>query len=246
MRIGFDLDGVLADLHEPFMRLAVQLFPDLDRQQVVTEPTVPAPPGASEGEPEEEEGEEGPPPPGLALTRRQTEAIWRAVAGIDDFWETLAEHEPGAIARLAALTEARRWEVIFLTSRPKSSGRTVQRQSQRWLERQGFPHPSAFVVHGSRGKIADALRLDAVVDDRPDNCLDVALESKAGAILVWRGAERAVPASARRLGIAVVSSVSECLDALVTAEAASGSEGMLEKLRRVFGLRTKPASPFGR
>lgn len=244
MRIGFDLDGVLADLHEPFMRLAVQLFPDLDRQEVLKEPAVPAPPGASGDETEEED--EGPPPPGLALTRRQTEAIWRAVAGIDDFWETLAEHEPGAIARLAALTDERRWEVIFLTSRPASSGRTVQRQTQRWLERQGFPHPSAFVVHGSRGKIADALRLDAVVDDRPDNCLDVALESKAGAILVWRGAERAVPVSARRLGIAVVSSVSECLDALVTAEAAGGSERILDRLRRVFGLRTKPASPFGR
>jgi len=244
MRIGFDLDGVLADLHEPFMRLALELFPDLDRQLAEEEPGLPPAPGTTDETASDEL--EDPPPPSVSLTRRQTEAVWKAVSRIEDFWETLGECEPGAIARLASLAEERRWEVIFLTSRPSSAGRTVQRQSQRWLERHGFLHPSAFVVHGSRGKIADALRLDAVVDDRPDNCLDVALESKAGALLLWRGREQAVPASAKRLGIAVVPSMTTCLDALVTADDASGPGSMLERLRRVFGLRTKPASPFGR
>jgi len=245
MRIGFDLDGVLADLHDPFMKVACELFPELDRQSVREEPAVPGTPGADVEEGAADDLDD-PPPPGLSLTRRQTEAVWKAVGRTEDFWETLGECEPGAIARLADLVEERRWEVIFLTSRPASAGRTVQRQSQRWLERHGFPHPSAFVVHGSRGKIAAALRLDAVVDDRPDNCLDVALESKAGAVLVWRGQAQAVPASARRLGIAVVPSVSQCFDALVTADDAKGPDSVLDRLRRVFGLRTKPASPFGR
>lgn len=244
MRIGFDLDGVLADLHEPFMRLALELFPDLDRQLAEREPDLPPAPETAEDTSSEETAD--PPPPGVSLTRRQTEAVWKTVGRIDDFWETLGECEPGIIARLASLADERRWEVIFLTSRPSSAGRTVQRQSQRWLERHGFQHPSAFVVHGSRGRIADALRLDAVVDDRPDNCLDVALESKAGAVLVWRGQEHVVPASARRLGIAVVPSMATCLDALVTADDARGPDSMLDRLRRVFGLRTKPASPFGR
>ena len=30
MRIAFDLDGVLADLHTPFVTTAIQLFPELD------------------------------------------------------------------------------------------------------------------------------------------------------------------------------------------------------------------------
>jgi hypothetical protein len=30
MRIGFDLDGVLADLHTPFVQTATRLFPNLD------------------------------------------------------------------------------------------------------------------------------------------------------------------------------------------------------------------------
>jgi hypothetical protein len=98
--------------------------------------------------------------------------------------------------------------------------------------------PSVYVVHGSRGRIAAALNLDVIVDDRPENCLDVALESKAGAILVWRGSKEAVPASARRFGIAVVPSVAACLDALVEIERSDQRGSLLDRLRRLFGLRT--------
>jgi hypothetical protein len=134
---------------------------------------------------------------------------------------------------------------MFITSRPHSAGVTVQRQSQRWLQRMGFDMPSCFVVHGSRGRIAEALRLDVVVDDRPENCLDVVLESKAGAIMVWRGTKANVPVSARRLGIAVVSTVAAALDALVKAEEPGSEGGLLDRLRRLFGLRTGSSSgPF--
>jgi hypothetical protein len=134
--------------------------------------------------------------------------------------------------------------VIFVTSRPTSRGRTIQRQSQRWLERCGFPLPSVYVVHGSRGRIAEALALDVVVDDRPENCLDVVLESRAGAILVWRGDERGVPASAKRMGIAVVPTIARCLDALAEAERPGQETGFLDRLRRLLGLKTRPTSAF--
>jgi hypothetical protein len=101
-------------------------------------------------------------------------------------------------------------------------------------------------VHGSRGRIADALAIDVVVDDRPDNCLDIVLESKAGALLVWRGPQSTVPVSAKRLGIAVVPTVAAVLDALVEAERASDGGGFLDRLRRLFGVKTKPASPLMR
>ena len=93
--------------------------------------------------------------------------------------------EPGAVAYLAAIAAERRWDVLFVTTRPASAGDTTQVQSQRWLETHGFPRPSVYVVKGSRGKIAEALQLDAVIDDRPENCLDVVVESTARAILVW-------------------------------------------------------------
>ena len=70
---------------------------------------------------------------------------------------------------------------------------------------------------------------------------DIVLESKAGAILVWRGDSAGVPASARRLGIAVVPTVAACLDAVIAAEDDASGESFLDRLRRIFGVRTKKA-----
>ncbi len=139
-----------------------------------------------------------PPVVKLNLTPRQERRLWRHIASVEDFWETLEETEPGVIMRLAEIAAARRWEIIFLTKRPKTMGGTAQVQSQRWLASKGFPLPSVYVVQGSRGRIASALDLDVVVDDRPENCLDVVIDSKARAILVWREDEKALPTAARR------------------------------------------------
>ncbi len=238
MRIAFDMDGVLADLHQPFVQAAIRLFPELD-PATINAPDVGASPPDDPPEPEGE-APDAPAAAPLAISNRQADAVWKYLGTVDNFWEGLKELEPGAIARLAALADERRWEVLFITSRPHSAGLTVQRQTQRWLQRLGFPLPSVFVVHGSRGRLAEALRLDVVVDDRPDNCLDVLLESKAGAILVWRGDERAVPASARRMGIGVVPTVDACLSALVEAERdTAGNGGMIDRLRRLLGLSVK-------
>jgi hypothetical protein len=241
MRLAFDLDGVLADLHTPFVRTAVRLFPELDPSAIGA-----ADIGASPPDTEDMKSEDAPavPTPAVPLTRRHSDAVWRTLAATDDFWESLTEIEPGAIKRLAQLADERRWEVLFITSRPSSTGRTVQRQSQRWLERCGFPLPSVYVVHGSRGKVAEALALDVVVDDRPENCLDVVLESKAGALLVWRGPEASVPSSARRLGIAAVPTVAKVFEALIEAEPNDSGGGFVDRLRRLFGLKTRSSSPL--
>lgn len=248
MRIAFDLDGVLADLHGPFAATALRMFPELDVTSLRS-PDVGASPPESDVESDaaaEPAAAAIPALTTLPLTGRQSRAVWAAMTAVEDFWCTLDEIESGSIRRLAEIADERRWEILFITSRPWASGRTVQRQSQHWLERRGFPMPSLFVVHGSRGRIADALNLDIVVDDRPENCLDVALESKAGSILVWRGDRDAVPASARRFGIAVVPTVAACLDALVEIEQPEDANGLLDRLRRFFGLRTTRAATPGR
>jgi hypothetical protein len=238
MRVAFDLDGVLADLHGPFVRAARQLFPAIDPSLIGA-----ADVGASPPDEEERAPLQDAPPIATSgrsepLTRRQSDAIWRTLSATENFWEGLKEIEEGMIARLSALSEERRWEVLFITSRPSAAGRTVQRQSQRWLAERGFALPSVYVVHGSRGRVADALALDVVVDDRPENCLDVVLESRAGAILVWRGTEASVPTSAKRLGIAVVPSVARVLEALVETDR-RGDGTLLDRLRAMFGLRTR-------
>ena len=242
MRIAFDLDGVLADLHGPFVNTVHQLFPEIDQRAVGA-----ADIGASPPDDQPEDAADGVPPlptptRPTPLTRRQSDAVWRRLAATENFWENLKEIEEGAIARLAALADERGWEVLFITSRPRSAGRTVQRQSQRWLAARGFPLPSVYVVHGSRGKVAEALAIDVVVDDRPDNCLDVVLESRAAALLVWRGSPSTVPASAKRLGIAAVPTVAGVLEALVETDRRDGEGSLLQRLRTLFGLRTRSQS----
>ena len=241
MRIAFDLDGVLADLHSAFAETALRLFPELDTtalksSEIGSSPPVDEAADSIVAKPKTTTN--------LPLTSRQTDAVWDSLSGTTDFWETLSEIEPGTIRTIAKLADDRRWEMLFITSRPKSAGRTVQRQSQRWLQKMGFPMPSLYVVHGSRGLIAKALQIDVVVDDRPENCLDVVLESQAGAILVWRGQKEAVPGSAKRMGIAVVPTVAECLDAIVKIEQPD-ERGVLDRLRSLFGLRTS-RSPLSR
>jgi hypothetical protein len=240
VRIGFDLDGVLADLHGPFVQAAVRLFPELDPSAIKSGDIGASPPDDTDGAPEPDSEVAPQEPTNVAISGEQSDAVWKHLEAVENFWETLGEIESGAIARIAALTEERKWEVIFVTSRPHAVGRTVQRQSQRWIQGLGFPMPSVFVVHGSRGRIADALRLDVVIDDRPENCLDVVLES----ILIWRGDKASVPASARRLGIAVVPTVAACLDAIVEAERTGGESGILDRLRRMFGLKTGSSTSF--
>jgi hypothetical protein len=177
------------------------------------------------------------------LTSRQQRQLWDHVESIPDFWLTLEELEAGIVAKLAAVARQREWDVMFLTTRPSTAGATVQLQTQRWLAAKGFELPSVFVVRGSRGKVAAALALDVVVDDRPENCLDVVVDSKARAILVFRLPAEQLPAAARRAGIGVVSTVSDCLDLLARADAEEQDEptGVVGRVRRILG-RKQPAA----
>jgi len=168
-----------------------------------------------------------------ALSRRQQHDLWEAVRNTENFWESLKETEPGIIARLAALARERRWEVIFITQRPSSAGDTTQIQTQRWLTAHGFEFPSVYVIKGTRGKVAEALSLDVVVDDRPDNCLDVKLESRARAILVWYDDPASLPPNTRNLGIEPVASLGACLDLL--ADAPAPKAGLFKRIKQLIG-----------
>ena len=240
MRLAFDLDGTVADMHSALALEARRLFPGIDPSAVPTSATPERLNPPSPDKPEQ-------PDSGLSighLSSRQQSELWKAVCAQENWWETLAEIEPGALARLYRLVKDRKWELMFVTSRPETRGDTAQAQSYRWLAAQGYETPSIFVVHGSRGKIAAALALDVLVDDRPENCLDVAIDSSARAILVWRGDEGKIPSSARQLGIGSVTSIRECLDileALDRPDSESEGAGMLDRLKRLLGLKP-PAS----
>jgi hypothetical protein len=118
------------------------------------------------------------------------------------------------------------------------AGDTVQIQSQRWLDEHGFPYPSVFVVMRSRGKIAEALELDAVVDDRAENCLDVAVDSQAKPILIWPGDQTGIPPGAQRLGVRIVASISEALELLIRLDEVKNEPTVVRSIKKFFGKET--------
>ena len=62
----------------------------------------------------------------------------------------------------------------------------MQFQTQWWIERFGFYLPAVLTVPGSRGEIANGLRLDLLVDDQLINCVEVVSASPAKAVLMLR------------------------------------------------------------
>lgn len=228
MRVAFDLDGTLADMASALAVEAEKLFGSVSTQ---SDPDPPASPEA----PEETRESVTPVLSRFTLTDQQRARLWRHVEKIPDFWTTLAETEPGIVDRIAKVSAARRWEVIFLTTRPLVAGATTQLQSQQWLDAHGFKWPSVYVVQRSRGRIADALALDAVVDDRTENCIDVATQSKAQAILVHPESDRSPLPGARQLGVRVVASISEALALLEKLDDGRGRSTVTRRIRKLFG-----------
>ena len=232
LRIGFDIDGVLADMERALLYEAEKLFgPSVTTQKPSAE-------HASMGDIVPAEiVDNAPLRQELQLTARQRRQLWRHVQAIDNFWESLAETEPGIVAQLASLVQERRWEVIFLTRRPETAGSRAQIQTQRWLVAQGYTMPSVYVVTGSRGRIAAALALDLMVDDTPENCVDIATDSRARCIAVFRG-EDAPPTVLSRMGIHVVQTTAAALKLLTEIQSSlEHRPGTMERVMRSLGLR---------
>jgi hypothetical protein len=236
LRIGFDMDGTLADFGRAFHEVEERLFG-------------PAP-GISEGHPEREDearpGASGAPavvqghveasgstPPDL----RRRSMIWRAIQATPDFWCTLHPIETGAVGRIHQLMLMHKWEVFFITQRPYTSGDTVQRQTQKWLVAQGFDLPSVLVMGGTRGAAAAALRLSYHVDDSPENCLDVISDSLARPILIVPDTDEAGIANAHTLGIGTAPTIGACLDILERATLAAANPSLFERLASLVGWR---------
>ena len=186
LRLGIDVDGVVADFRTAFRALA--------ERELRT--------SADDVEKD--------------LSKADIDRLWRAVAGMSNWWLDVPAYEPIEIARLYKEARRCRWEVFFITSRPASAGDTVQLQTQAWLERFGFYLPAVLTAPaGARGELARSLRLDLTLDDRMVNCLEIISASNSKAVMVLRGnGEPGAREAAEARGIGVVTSLAQGLDAI--------------------------------
>ncbi len=206
-RIAFDLDGVLADFSAAYGRIADRLFPE--SLQAENEEAAPAP----------------------ELSSRRRNRVWKTIRSTPDFWLTLDPIDPAVVPLLNERAVNGRWELFFVTQRPATAGDTVQRQTQLWLAEHGFALPSVIVHEGSRGALAAALELDALVDDTVEHCVDVISQSSARTILVAPETDEATEANARRLGIELCGGPAASVD-LLDAAMERQATGFFRRARR--------------
>jgi len=209
LRIGVDVDGVLADFRQAFHKAAEACgVRDVDSDDPAT---------------------------AHSLAQRDVKRVWDYVAKTPNWWMTLAPYEPDQIARLYNLTRALGWEVFFVTNRPASAGDTVQFQTQWWIERHGFYLPAVLTVPGSRGQIANGLRLDLIVDDLVMNCVDVVAASTSKALLLLRAGDKGAEKHATDRGIGVVPTLADALGVIERLhELLPGRRGRLMRLADWF------------
>lgn len=248
LRIGFDMDGVLADFSLAFHDVEARLFGPG--------------PGINAGEPAREEEDQQriarraedqgfteklpldeaavDPAPGMSAreARRRRDVVWRNIQSTPNFWSRLKPIDEDAVRRIHEMTRRLKWEVFFITQRPKTDGDTVQRQTQQWLVDHGFDLPSVLVLGGSRGAAAGALRLDYHIDDSAQNCLDVIAHSRAKPILIVPDNDETVIANARKVGVGTAQSIGECLDILEKTTGARVSPGLLARIATMVGWKT--------
>jgi hypothetical protein len=225
LRVAFDVDGVLADFRTAFRAVTARASPGGSGRQ-----------GGSAAQAE------------TPLSPEDVKRVWDHIARTSNWWMELGAYEPEQIARLYGLTRAAGWEVFFLTKRPPSAGDSVQFQTQWWIERSGFYLPAVLTVPGSRGDVANALRLDLIVDDQLINCVEVVSSSPTKAILVQRAQDDVVREHATSRGIGVVSTLAEAITVLENLqEVMAQKRGRLMRLADWFvrpaEVRTLPQNP---
>lgn len=161
LRIGLDVDGVLADFNSGFADLLDRLYRDQPK------------PWRPEGErflPETWQW-----PQKYGWSREQESIAWEHVKDPYRSWWSYRAPYPGTTALLVTLRheiQAGHLVVYFVTSR---LGRTAHLQTVRWLEKQGLPMPQVCIARGADHKyeLAEALELEWYLDDRDKNVVAV-------------------------------------------------------------------------
>ncbi len=217
LRLGIDIDGVLADFRNAFRDTARECL----RREVVSDALA-----------------------DNSLSHVDIDRVWNHIARRPNWWMTLRAYEPGAIASLYTLARSNKWEICFLTKRPASAGDSVQFQTQWWLEQQGFYLPAVITVPGSRGDLANALRLDLAIDDQFVNCAEIIGAGPTKALLMLRDPNPTMRQHAIDRGVGVVATLAETLPILQQLhELLHTQRGRMIRLSEWFRPKTSEMLP---
>lgn len=158
MKLGLDVDGVLADFNTAMIQRVVNvtgrdLFPPRPFDIPVWDY-----------------------PEHYGYSQTETSATWEDIRKDEKFWLNIhpyneTERVLTHLFRLSYFRDADT-EVYFITARP---GIRAKAQTERWLRIYGFDDDPTVLISPHKGLCATALNLDRYIDDKTENAWDVAL-----------------------------------------------------------------------
>ena len=165
MKVGLDIDGVLADFITPYLhRLA---------ECAGCEPI--------EADAYSDLFFAGHP----SLTKAIVSQCLSEIARDEDFWHGLTSiPSTRQWAIIDRLSRERR--LVFITHRIKQECFDIASVTSRWLDNQGVTDPVVHVTEEKKSQLIRSLELQCFVDDRHENCEDIANQTEAQAFLLQR------------------------------------------------------------
>ena len=158
MVVGFDIDGVLADFVSPFLRLLEHRVGGgpIDPASI-TDPNFIQHP---------------------FLTREIIFECMEAASYDAEFWRALAPLPSAEQWRMLDRI-GREHELLFITHRWVRDTYDINQVTCDWLRRHGVSDPMVHFTQDKKSALVQKLNIDLFVDDRHENCEDVATQTAA-------------------------------------------------------------------
>jgi len=152
MRIGIDVDDVIADFQSEFVGVMNRLY---GRPPVGTQPV---------------DWDWS----NCEMSAEEMKGAWAEATRVYNLWQylrPLATFDAETQNLLHALLK--KHDVFFVTNRFDTPGSSPQEQTKKWLRNNADIAMPNVLLAKEKGPMAVVLQLDAFVDDRPKNCVDV-------------------------------------------------------------------------